>query len=318
MAHTDYSDPAYPEHDSDDWIELHNTSSGSINLSGWYLSDDKNDPAKWAIPSVTISGNGYISFNEVTHFHNPLTTGFGLNKSGEVVVLSYLPGTYDDRVVDFVRFKGEENFVSLGRYPDGGDYWLHQAPSRDLPNNSGILDIVIDEIMYHPMDPAEEYVELYNPTAGRIDLTNMIGGWRMDDEDTQGYTFNAGTYIDPGARLVVVAFDPASDTSRLEAFVGIYGTGSLTPGVEIVGPFPGNLSNGGERISLKRPQAPDEPGDAVSWVVVDEVVYGDVPPWSIEADGTGFALQRIHADAEHSGNDPANWRVASATPGSSP
>ena len=77
-------------------------------------------------------------------FHNPLSIGFGLDKAGEEVLLSYLPGNSQDRVVDYVRFKGEENFISLGRYPDGGDYWLHQSPSRDLPNNTGILGIVID------------------------------------------------------------------------------------------------------------------------------------------------------------------------------
>ncbi|MHC4742659.1 MAG: lamin tail domain-containing protein, partial [Planctomycetota bacterium] len=318
MAHTDYSNPAYPDHDSDDWIELYNTTGRSINLSGYYLTDDKDEPNKWAIPAVSIPAGGHISFNEVTHFHNPITTGFGLNKAGEVLILSYLPGTYEDRVIDHVRFKGEENFISLGRYPDGGEYWFHQSPSRDLSNNPGILDIVIDEIMYHPMDPAEEYVELYNPTAFRIYLQNAAGAWRLDDENTQGYVFDLGTYINPGERLVVVGFDPATETERLGDFIAAYATGPLAPGTQIVGPMPGNLANGGERISLKRPQAPDLPETEVSWVVVDEVVYSDVPPWWVEADGTGLGLQRKFADEEHSGNDPANWLVASPSPGLDP
>ncbi|MHC4743428.1 MAG: lamin tail domain-containing protein, partial [Planctomycetota bacterium] len=112
MAHTDYSNPANPEHDSDDWIELFNTTGATIGLSGWYLSDDKDEPNKWAIPAVNISGNGRISFNEVDHFHNPLSIGFGLDKAGEEVLLSYLPGNSMDRVVDYVRFKGEENHIS--------------------------------------------------------------------------------------------------------------------------------------------------------------------------------------------------------------
>jgi len=318
MAHTDYVNPAHPEHDSDDWIELYNKGASTVGLSGWYLSDDKDEPTKWAIPSMNIGSGGRVSFNEVDDFHNPITIGFGLDKAGEEVLLSYLPGTSEDRVVDYVRFQGEENFVSLGRYPDGGDYWLHQPPSRDLSNNTGILDIVIDEIMYHPMDPAEEYVELYNPTSARIYLENDTGAWRLDDEDTQGYVFAAGTYIDPGRRLVIVGFDPVAEMARFNEFLSAYNAGRLTPGTQIVGPMPGNLSNGGERISLKRPQAPDIPGDPVSWVIVDEVIYSDVPPWSAEADGTGLALQRIYADEEHSGNDPANWRIDSPTPGSGP
>jgi hypothetical protein len=320
MAHTDYSNPANPDHDSDDWIELFNTTGTTIGLGGWYLSDDKDDLKKWAIPTVNISGNGRISFNEVDHFHNPITSGFGLNKAGEEVLLSYLPGNSQDRVVDYVRFQGEENFVSLGRYPDGGDYWFHQSPSRDLPNNSGILDIVIDEIMYHPIDPNEEYVELYNPTGLRLYLQNAAGSWRLDDENSAGYTFPAGTYIDPGERLVIAWFDPVTEPTRLSAFIAAYGAGPLTPGVDIVGPWPwpGNLSNGGERIALKRPQAPDLPGDPNSWVIVDEVIFSDVDPWPVEPDGFGDALQRINADAYHSGNDPMNWRPDRPTPGTAP
>ncbi|MBN2271586.1 MAG: lamin tail domain-containing protein, partial [Sedimentisphaerales bacterium] len=191
---------------------------------------------------------------------------------------------------------------------------LHESPSRDQPNNSGVLDIVIDEVMYHPVDPNEEYVELYNPTSGRIYLENDAGSWRLDDEDTQGYVFETGTYIDPGKRLVVIGFDPATETARLNAFIAAYGADSLTPGVDIAGPFPGSFSNSGERVAVKRPQAPDDPGDPVSWVIVDEVIYGDVAPWPVEPDGTGKALQRNYADEEHSGNDPANWRADDPTP----
>ena len=181
-----------------------------------------------------------------------------------------------------------------------------------------MLDIVINEVMYHPVDPDEEYVELYNPTDARIYLENADGTWRLDDEDTFGYPFDSGTYIDPHGRLIIVGFDPATETSHLSAFVAAYGTGPLTPGVDIVGPWPGNLSNGGERVALKRPQGPDEPGEPVSWVVVDEVIYSDVAPWPAEADGLGSALRRIYADTEHSGNDPANWQAAPPTPGASP
>jgi len=318
MAHTDYSNPAHPDHDSDDWIEVYNVSGTTRNLGGWYLSDDKDKPAKWAVPSVNISGHGRLTFSEVGGFHDPISTGFGLNKAGEEVLLSYLPGTSADRVVDYVRFKGEENFVSLGRYPDGGAYWFHMSLSRDLPNTSGVLDVVIDEVMYHPVDPNDEYVELYNPTGIPLPLQNAAGTWRLDSENTMGYVFEPGTVIGAYGRVVVVGFDPSVETSRLNAFIAAYGTGALTPGVNIFGPWPGNLSNGGERIALKRPQTPDLPDEPISWVIVDEVIYGDVAPWPVAADGMGAALQRIGADGAHSGNDPSNWQAAWPSPASHP
>src|SRR5207247_6154833 len=110
-AHTDYFDPARPEYDSNDWLELYNLASANIMLNGRYLSDDPANLHKWAIPSVTIYTRGWITFDEVSGFHNPITTGFGLKNAGEPVLVSYLPGTAEDRVVDAIQFKGQENGV---------------------------------------------------------------------------------------------------------------------------------------------------------------------------------------------------------------
>jgi hypothetical protein len=40
--------------DSSDWIEVHNPSATSLDLSDWYLSDDAGDLTRWQIPSTTL------------------------------------------------------------------------------------------------------------------------------------------------------------------------------------------------------------------------------------------------------------------------
>jgi len=304
MAHTDFSDPQHPEYESNDWIELYNAGSGSVHLNHWYLSDDIDEPRKWVIGDVSVGGHGFISFDEVTGFHDPISIGFGLDKAGEQVVLSYLPGNSQDRIVDCLRFDSQENGVSLGRYPDGGPYWFALPPSRDIPNADPLLDIVIDELMYNPMDPNSEYVELYNPTASTITLENAAGSWRLDGAIE--YDFPSGTSIGAGQRLLIVGVNP-------EAFVSPYDTSGAT----ILGPWKDGqkLANDGERLTLERPQAPDDIGEDTSWVVVDQVRYSDVPPWPATPDGLGDALQRIHADPYHYGGDPTNWQAAPPTPG---
>ena len=317
MAHTDYRNPQLPQQESNDWIELFNTSPENVNLNNWYLSDDIDDLKKWAIPAVDISGVSHISFDEVTGFHNPAGTGFGLNKAGEEVILSYLPGTSGDRIVDTVRFKGQQINVSLGRYPDGSAYFYEMAPSLDSSNINPTQNIVIDELMYHPTEETEEeYIELYNPTASRIYLENSEGAWRLDG--AVDYTFPTGTSIASGDRLIVVGFDPQAEPGMLAAFTVAYNAGQLTPAVDVIGPWSGNLSNSGERLALKMPLAPDQLGDPVSWIIADEVIYADVSPWPENADGSGDALQRISADQYHSGNDPENWQAMSPTPGGNP
>ncbi|MBN1360467.1 MAG: lamin tail domain-containing protein [Sedimentisphaerales bacterium] len=293
-----------------DWIELYNLTASSIDLAGWYLSDDMGDLAKCAIGAATIPAQGYLSFDQGTGL------AFGLSSAGEQLFLSHLPGGGGDRVVDAVTFKAQEDDISLGRYPDGAPYWFRLAPSRGAANADPLADVVIDEIMYHAVDPNDEYIELYNPTAIPATLASADGAWRL--AGGAEYVLPAGATILAGGRLVLVGFDPQIETARLSAFVAAYESGSLSAGVTILGPWQGNLANGGERLALEKPQATGDINDPVAWVVVDEVIYADVAPWPTTPDGQGDALQRLSADPTQSGNDPANWQAAPASPGLAP
>ena len=310
MAHTDYNNPSKPEYDSNDWIELYNAGTATVTLnSDWYLSDDIDDLKKWTLPDGNLTVGERMTFDEVTGFHNPIMTGFGLDKASEAVILSYLPGTGDDRVVDFVRFKGQENLVSIGRFPEGGKWWFHMNPTPDTANTTPISDIVITRIMYHPLDLHEEYILFHNPTDTPVNLFNDQGSWRIDGE--VDFTFPGGLSIPAGDNIIVVGFDPVIETERFAAFAQTYNSSSLIAGRDIVGPWQGSISNSGGRLAIERPQQPDAVGQGVSWVIVDEVIFDDFLPWPVEADGQGFALERISVESEKSGNSPDNWKAVS-------
>ena len=118
--------------------------------------------------------------------------------------------------------------------------------------------------------------------------------WRLDGGVE--YDFPAGTSIPTGGRLVIVGFDPLIETSRLSSLATAYGGTVLEPGVQIFGPWQGNLSNSGERIALEKMQPSDNSTDPAGWAVVDEVVYSDVAPWPTAPDGQGSSLERIALD----------------------
>ena len=310
-AHTDTGlDPPY---DSDDWIELYNPLGTAVDVGGWYLSDNGDDLKHYRIPGGTvITAGGYLLLTENLDFHtNRLDgSGFGLDKAGEGIFLSHLPRTKVDRVVDAVRFKGQENGVSLGRYPDAGQYWYALSPTPGAPNAAPGPHVYISGIMYNPLragtnaanNTRDEYVKIRNPLGTSVELWTDAGAWRIDGGVS--YTFPPGTTLAVGESLYLVSFDPA-DTEALSGFLAAYG---LTNGqVRLYGPYDGVLANEGERIGLERPQAPDMPLDGVSWVIVDEVVYFAQAPWPVEPDGVGRAVVRV--DDLGSGNDPGNWRT---------
>jgi hypothetical protein len=293
--------------DASDWVELYNCTDASIDLDDVYLSDDAGDLKKWAVAAPAIGPRAFLSFDQSGD-----DFGFGLNRSGEQLYLSHLPGTLEDRVIDGVAFEAQEEDVSLGRYPDGGDWWFRVDPSPGVANAAPLSDVVIDEIMYHPVDANDEYVELFNPTESTIEL----GTWRLNGGTE--YTFEAGQSLAPNGRLVVVGFNPITDVIRFGVFLDTYVGDVLLPGVEIVGPWQGSLANGGERLVLEKPQVSDDTDDAVAWTIIDEVIYSDIAPWPSSADGQGDTLQRIDSEGILSGSDPANWRSSLPTPATAP
>jgi hypothetical protein len=46
--------------DYPDWIELHNAGAGTVNLDGWFLTDDRDDLKKWRFPAVPLAANEYL------------------------------------------------------------------------------------------------------------------------------------------------------------------------------------------------------------------------------------------------------------------
>jgi hypothetical protein len=314
VAHSDYSDPSHPLHDSNDQIELYNCMSVAVPLNEFYLSDDKDDLQKWQLPShQVIAAHGFITFNEVDGFHDPLSEGFGLNKAGEQLFLSYMDDSGVSLVVDAIRFKGQENGVGWGRYPDGANEWHTLSATGNTSNALPALRPVISEVMYHPLDETtnnviDEYIEIHNPADSEVHMWNTNGTWRIDGDVT--FNFPENTSLAASEFGLIVSFDPA-DNAQVATFKSTYG---ITNNVPVFGPYSGALDNKGGRLALEHPQAPDFVTDDISWVIDDEVIYFHQAPWPIDSHGTGLSLQRKYTRWD--GNNPENWFVGQrATPG---
>ncbi len=315
VAHTDFTNAL----DSNDWIELFNP--GETNFvfgAGWYLSDEAAALKKWAIPATNVvPSRGWLTFDEVSGFHNPTNIGFGLSKSGEQVFLSFLPGTTEDRVVDAVSFKGQDNDWSVGRFPDGASFWFALRPrTRDGANALPPSTAVVTEIHFHPPEfngtndnTLDEFIELHNPTAYAVPFFDTNGTWRLNGG--MDFLFPTNVTLNPGEYVTIVNFNPSTNAPQLAAFRAIFGI--TNPAALILGPYGGKLDNSSDRVALERPQMPDLPGDATSWIIVDEVTYADQSPWPCAADGSGNSLNRVAASGH--GSDPANWTAQSPTAG---
>jgi hypothetical protein len=110
------------------WVELYNNGSGSVNLGGYYLSDDAAAPQKWKIPSgITLASKQRLLI-WCDGKNAGLHTNFELDSEGEVVILSTPALSEADKIVFPEQFMN----VAYGRTVDGGGtigYLTKPSPS---------------------------------------------------------------------------------------------------------------------------------------------------------------------------------------------
>src|SRR2546422_2938370 len=74
-----------------DWVEIYNTSAGTVNLNGWSLTDDPTRQARWFFPATNLTAKGFmVVFADGTNravLGQPLHADFSLKASGEYLVL---------------------------------------------------------------------------------------------------------------------------------------------------------------------------------------------------------------------------------------
>ncbi|MFZ2979181.1 MAG: lamin tail domain-containing protein, partial [Candidatus Magasanikiibacteriota bacterium] len=198
-----------PDEGQNEWIELYNIGTSTIDLDGWTLSDGVGVISS---PTGTIDANGFFVIE---------LSSTKLNNSGDIIILKNL----NEETVDQVCFgnwiegclpeatSAPDKGNSIARIVDGGDTnndkndWqetttltkglinIITAPVVNPPPSGGggggggteivyynAGEIIINEINSDPGDGEDEFVELYNKTSDSISLDNW---WLEDGSETK-------------------------------------------------------------------------------------------------------------------------------------
>ncbi len=284
-----------------DWLELYNPGPIPVDLNNVYLSDGRFElvtgPAAYKIPGNVVLQPG--EFWAVREGTPPDGLPFGLGVAGETIFLTAAtrePVPKPVRVLDALRFGPVERDRTLGRFPDGADYFgALSSPTFNGPNARALIrDIVINEIMYNHAtgDDRYEYVELYNRGTSTVPLS----GWAFTDGID--YEFGQGVQMSPGS-YIVVAKDP-------NLLVTVYN--NLVKGSNLFGPYSGELDNHSEHIRLSFPIEEIDPDTGLLetyMVTADEVTYYDGGRWPTWADGQGASLEL--RDPRSNNDAPDAW-----------
>lgn len=121
-----------------DWIELYNTTTQSIDLAGCYLSDDPVDPHKYQITAegttastVLPAGGHLVVWCDNKAGVSQLHAGFKLAREGGLVSIT----AADDTWTDILYYPAHDGKSTVGRYPDGAeDVFVMNIPTIAKPN----------------------------------------------------------------------------------------------------------------------------------------------------------------------------------------
>lgn len=157
-----------------DWLEIYNNTDSTIQLSGWYLSDDASNLKKWIFPAVSLASGEYkvifASGKDRTAIGVNLHTNFKLSGSGE-----YLAVSDPDTLISHAyapNFPGQRSNVSFGIYH--GQEVFFNTPTPGSENVAGTL----------PFAP------VFSQTRGFFDAAFDLSLTSVNSTDKIYYTLN--------------------------------------------------------------------------------------------------------------------------------
>ena len=158
----------------DDWVELYNGNNFSLNLNGYYLSDNENDLTKWSFPNVSIPANGYLIVwcDTAGNSQSGLHTTYRLSADQEEVYLSDPTGN----TIDAVHYVNMPTDKGYARVPNGTGAMQYQTHTYDATNQNGtgINDVNVSGKMRVYPNPSTNRIYILGATEG-VSIFNMMG-----------------------------------------------------------------------------------------------------------------------------------------------
>jgi len=169
-----------------DWVELINTGSTPVDISGWSVLD--NDDTHTRVPfatGTTIAAGGYLVVEEATF-------GFGLGGADSVRLFDASGAVYET-------YSWTAHASSTyGRCPNGTGAFTSTTSTKGAPNDCG-NPVKINEVESSGGTPGD-WVELFNPSTSPIDISGLT---ISDNDDTHDYVIPATTVLAGGGYFVI-------------------------------------------------------------------------------------------------------------------
>ncbi len=115
---------------SPDWIEIVNTSNLAVDLTGYYLSDDSDNPTKWAFPNCRLLPKSYLLIlaNGQDKKADYLQCNFKISSGGEPIILTNPTIDFLEQI-DVPPLEEDISFAKVDAI------WTTATPSPEMDND---------------------------------------------------------------------------------------------------------------------------------------------------------------------------------------
>jgi hypothetical protein len=138
----------------DDWFELYNPGSNTVNLTGCFLTNNLSStlyPGSQIPAGYTIPPQGFLlvwADKKTSTGSGDLHVNFKLSKSGTSIALY----NASSNLMDYVTFGAQTSDISMGRYPDGAAtlFLMPTATPRTnniVPNTAPVWNVISNQIV---------------------------------------------------------------------------------------------------------------------------------------------------------------------------
>jgi hypothetical protein len=209
------------------WIELYNSDTNAIDLSGYYLANNYTNLLQWQFPPgamiqpgqfLIIWADGQSAQSDAHEWH----TSFALNNATGSIALAR-PMGLDPQVMDYLNFSDLGADQSYGDFPDGQPFErrIFNSPTPGAANPPPPpVSVFINEWLASNVngaggypDPADghydDWIELYNPNSQPADISGLY----LTDNSTNKLQWRVpdGTIIPAGGFKLVWADDEVNE-----------------------------------------------------------------------------------------------------------
>ncbi|MEM1268897.1 MAG: CotH kinase family protein [Bacteroidota bacterium] len=229
---------------SGDWVELYNGSSEPVDLTGYTLTDDLEQPSRWTFPAgSSLAPESFLLVwadgrDTAPPEARALHTSFRLS-SGEDVAL-FAP---DGSLADSLRLPESVADVSLGRQPDGtGAFAFFSVPTPGAPNAGDAVSGILSAPVVSPISGL--YDSSVSLETGFVEAGAAVRYTLDGTEPTpESPELPASLVLDETAVVRLAAFAPGQLQSEVVTRTFLIGETSTLPVVSLVTDPDGLFSN---------------------------------------------------------------------------